>query len=143
MLEISWLLFLGASLAVIVAPGQDLILVMSRGIGRGSAAGVATAAGVSTGLLGHTAIASLGLGALLTASEVAFTALKFVGAAYLAYLGIRLLLSGNPTLGAAASAGTSNRRLFVEGALSTIRPQAAKKRPKKGRGPLSEGWSPA
>lgn len=120
MIEVSWWLFLGASLAIIVAPGQDMVLVMSRGMGQGSSAGVVTAAGVSTGLLGHTVLAAFGLGALLTASELAFTALKFVGAAYLAYLGARLVLSGATRLDISAEAPSSRRRLFLEGTFSNL-----------------------
>ena len=91
MLEVSWLLFTVASLVLIVTPGQDMILVMSRSIAQGAAAGVATAAGVSVGLVGHTVLATLGLGAILRTSEWLFLALKLVGAAYLVYLGMGLL----------------------------------------------------
>ena len=58
------ILFLMASLAVILTPGQDFILVLSRAVSQGSRAGVITASGVATGLLGHAALASLGLGAM-------------------------------------------------------------------------------
>lgn len=117
--EVSWILFTGASLAVILAPGQDMLLVMSRGLGQGARAGVATAAGVSTGLLGHTVLAALGLGALLAASEAAYAALKYVGAGYLFYLGVRLLLSGGG-LNAARLSGAPLSRLFAQGALSNL-----------------------
>jgi threonine/homoserine/homoserine lactone efflux protein len=69
MIEVSWLIFVVASLVLIVTPGQDMILVMSRSIAQGAAAGVATAAGVSVGLVGHTLPATLGLGAILRTSE--------------------------------------------------------------------------
>src|SRR6185436_16859601 len=65
MVEAGWLLFVPASLALILTPGQDMILVMSRSIAQGAAAGVATAAGVSVSLVGHTLLATLGLGAIL------------------------------------------------------------------------------
>ena len=78
MVEVSWLLFIFASLVLIVTPGQDMILVMSRSISQGYAAGVSTAAGVSVGLVGHTILATLGLGAVLQASEWLFLLLKFV-----------------------------------------------------------------
>ena len=94
MIEVSWLLFIVASLLLIATPGQDMILVMSRSIAQGAGAGVATAAGVSVGLVGHTVLAALGLGAVLRTSEWLFVALKLVGAAYLVYLGIQLLRSG-------------------------------------------------
>lgn len=67
--------FVAVSLLVILSPGQDMVLVVSRSIAHGVKAGIATAAGVSTGLLGHTILAALGLGAILQASESAFTIL--------------------------------------------------------------------
>jgi threonine/homoserine/homoserine lactone efflux protein len=119
-IEVSWLLFLIASLVVIVTPGQDMVLVMSRSLGQGPRAGIATAAGVSVGLLGHTVLATLGLGAVLRASELLFTGLKFVGAAYLVYLGVRLLRQSAAGLELQLASTRSLRRLFVEGALSNL-----------------------
>jgi threonine/homoserine/homoserine lactone efflux protein len=69
MVEVSWLLFVVASLVLIATPGQDMMLVMSRSVAQGAAAGVATAAGISVGLIGHTILATLGLGAVLRTSE--------------------------------------------------------------------------
>jgi threonine/homoserine/homoserine lactone efflux protein len=120
MIEAAWFLFIVASLAIIVTPGQDLILVMSRSIAQGSAAGVATAAGVSCGLVGHTILATLGLGAILRTSEWVFVALKFVGAAYLVYLGVQLLRTKSHQLAVAAGAPRSPGRLFADGALSNL-----------------------
>jgi threonine/homoserine/homoserine lactone efflux protein len=120
MIEAAWFLFIVASLAIIVTPGQDMILVMSRSIAQGSAAGVATAAGVSCGLVGHTILATLGLGAILRTSEWVFVALKFVGAAYLVYLGIQLLRTKSHQLAVAAGAPRSPGRLFADGALSNL-----------------------
>ena len=65
MLEVSWVFFIAASLILIVTPGQDMMLVMSRSIAQGPTAGIITAAGVSVGLVGHTVLATLGLGAIL------------------------------------------------------------------------------
>ena len=76
MMETLPVLFIVTSLILIITPGQDMLLVMSRSIAQGSKAGVATAAGVSTGLLGHTALATLGLGAVLSASEMLFVAIE-------------------------------------------------------------------
>lgn len=116
---VSWI-FILASLAVIVAPGQDLILVLSRGLGQGSAAGVATAAGVSVGLTGHTLVASLGLGTLLAASEIAFAIVKFVGAAYLVYFGWTLLRSSEMVPRTNHRLQAPIVKLFAEGALSNL-----------------------
>lgn len=120
MADASWLLFGVASLVLIVTPGQDMILVMSRSVAQGPAAGVATAAGVSVGLLGHTILATLGLGAILRTSEWLFLALKLVGAAYLLYLGIGLLLAKGNDLALGSAARRSLRRLFLDGALSNL-----------------------
>jgi threonine/homoserine/homoserine lactone efflux protein len=118
--DIPWLLFIAASMAIIIAPGQDMVLVMSRGLGQGSGAGVITAAGVSTGLLGHTVLATFGLGALLVASEMAFTVLKFVGVGYLMYLGVRLILSGAKSLDLQVTSRRSRTKLFWQGAFSNL-----------------------
>jgi threonine/homoserine/homoserine lactone efflux protein len=118
--EASWLLFIVASLVLIATPGQDMILVMSRSIAQGPAAGVATAAGVSVGLAGHTLLATLGLGAILRTSEWLFIALKLVGAAYLVYLGVQLLRSHAQELKVTAGAPRSLTRLFFDGALSNV-----------------------
>jgi threonine/homoserine/homoserine lactone efflux protein len=105
---------------VIVTPGQDMLLVMSRSIGQGPRAGIVTAAGVSVGLIGHTLLATLGFGALLHASELLFQALKLVGAAYLVYLGLRLLRTAATRHHVQTVAKRSLPRLFVEGALSNL-----------------------
>jgi threonine/homoserine/homoserine lactone efflux protein len=118
--DVNWLLFIAASLVLICTPGQDMILVMSRSIAQGSAAGVATAAGVSVGLVGHTALATLGLGAVLRTSEWLFIALKLIGAAYLVYLGVQLLRSPAHDLAVPAGAQRSLARLFFDGALSNV-----------------------
>jgi threonine/homoserine/homoserine lactone efflux protein len=120
MSEVAWPLFITASLLLIITPGQDMILVMSRSIAQGAPAGVATAAGVSVGLVGHTILATLGLGAILRTSEMLFLGLKLVGAAYLVYMGIGLLRAKDTDLAVDAAPPRSLRRLFMAGALSNI-----------------------
>jgi len=120
MIDASWLLFVIASLVLIATPGQDMILVMSRSVAQGAAAGIVTAGGVSVGLVGHTVLATLGLGAILRASEWLFIALKLVGAAYLIYLGIGLLRTKTSTLPIGAQVTRTLRRLFVDGAISNL-----------------------
>lgn len=120
MIEASWLLFTLASLALIATPGQDMILVMSRSVAQGAAAGVVTAAGVSVGLVGHTLLATLGLGAILRTSEGLFLALKFVGAAYLIYLGIGLLRTRHDGLAIGSEPRRPLAKLFLDGAFSNL-----------------------
>ncbi|WP_323121370.1 LysE family translocator [Burkholderia alba] len=121
MLHISWLPFIATSLLIILTPGQDMILVMSRTLSGGIRAGIVTAAGVSVGLIVHTTLAALGLGAILQASEWLFTGLKLVGALYLLYLGITLLRSsGELVLSGSHDAPKSRLRTFAQGALSNV-----------------------
>jgi threonine/homoserine/homoserine lactone efflux protein len=120
MIEATWLLFVIASLLLIVTPGQDMILVMSRSVAQGVAAGVATAAGVSVGLVGHTVLATLGLGAILRTSEWLFLALKLVGAAYLLYLGFGLLRTKQGTLALGSLSPRPASKLFFDGAFSNL-----------------------
>ena len=120
MIDASWLVFVFASLVLIATPGQDMILVMSRSVAQGASAGVVTAAGVSVGLVGHTVLATLGLGAVLRTSEWLFVALKFVGAAYLIYLGIGLLRTQQGGLPIGAQAIRSLGKLFLDGAVSNL-----------------------
>ena len=112
--------FIFTSLFVILIPGQDLVLVMSRGMTQGAKAGIATAAGVSTGLLGHTMLTALGLGALLMSSEIFFTLLKYLGAAYLSYLGLKLMFSPVQEFKLQSANSRPLGKLFAIGALSNI-----------------------
>jgi threonine/homoserine/homoserine lactone efflux protein len=120
MIEATWLLFVFASVLLIVTPGQDMMLVMSRSVAQCAAAGVATAAGVSVGLVGHTVLATLGLGAILRTSEWLFVALKLVGAAYLLYLGFGLLRTKKGALALGSSSPCPTRKLFFDGAFSNL-----------------------
>jgi len=120
MVEASWAFFVVASLVLIATPGQDMILVMSRSVAHGAFAGVATAAGVSIGLMGHTILATVGLGAVLRTSESLFAAFKLAGAAYLLYLGFGLLLTKRNDLALGSPSSRSLGRLFFDGAFSNI-----------------------
>ncbi len=114
------LLFIITSLAIILTPGQDMLLVVSRGVSQGSKTGVVTSAGVSTGLLGHSLLAAFGLGAFLMASETAFMLIKYIGATYLVCLGVQLLLSKPSELQLEKSSKSSLKQSFIAGAFSNI-----------------------
>ena len=89
-----WCVFFSAAFALNIAPGPDLLFVLSRTVAQGKKVGLASAAGVSTGALVHVAAAAFGLSALLATSAVAFSLVKYAGACYLLYLGISALRSG-------------------------------------------------
>ena len=100
-------LYVLASLALIATPGQDMLYVVTRSLAQGRLAGVCSAIGVCLGILVHTALAALGVSAILQASEALFLALKLAGAAYLLWLGARLLLTREPP----CDIGPGGRRL--------------------------------
>ena len=105
-------LFVAASLAVIVAPGPDNIYVLTRGVAQGYEVALASAWGMCSGLLFHTTLAALGLSAILAQSALAFSVVKYAGAAYLIYLGLRALLSKEEFVPSADSAPMANLRSF-------------------------------
>jgi len=86
-------LFLLASLAITIAPGPDNLQVLARGISQGRAAGVTAAAGFAAGVLFHTALAALGVAALIKSSPLAFDIVKIAGALYLIWIGFKALRS--------------------------------------------------
>ena len=81
------LAFLAASVLITLAPGPDNAMVLSLGISRGRPAGIGFGIGCALGCFTHTLWATLGIGALVQGSELAFAILKLAGAAYLVYLG--------------------------------------------------------
>jgi threonine/homoserine/homoserine lactone efflux protein len=119
-------LFVAGSLLLLVIPGPAVFYVLSRAVGQGRAAGVVSAAGISVGTLCHVAAAVLGLSALLVSSARAFQVVKFVGAGYLIFLGVRLLLSRVEEASLAAGNGYSYKRIFVQGILvNVLNPKSA------------------
>jgi threonine/homoserine/homoserine lactone efflux protein len=88
---INFAAFLGISILVIVSPGQDTALTIRNTLVGGRAGGIATAAGVATGLATWTVASSAGLAALIVASQPLFLAIRLLGAAYLVFLGLQAL----------------------------------------------------
>lgn len=84
-------LFLVAAALLTIAPGPDIVYVLTRGIAQGRKAGLAAAAGFSTGCIFHTLLAALGIAALIRSSPLAFDLVRYAGAAYLAWIGIQAL----------------------------------------------------
>jgi threonine/homoserine/homoserine lactone efflux protein len=102
----SYLLFLAACGALIVVPGPAQALVMARTLAEGRRSGALTAVGLNLGTLLHTVAAALGLSAILASSALAFAVVKYMGAAYLIYLGIRVCCK-SPSLSPPARARQS------------------------------------
>jgi threonine/homoserine/homoserine lactone efflux protein len=110
-------LFLASCVALNVMPGPDTIYVVTRSVAQGRRAGLLSSWGLCTGALVHTLAAALGLSAVLAASAEAFTVVKYAGALYLMYLGVKTFfdrrgaLEVKTTLQAPASGG----RIFLQG----------------------------
>ena len=107
------LLFAAASMALLLVPGPAVIYVVTRSLDQGRSAGIVSVLGVETGTFVYALGAAVGLSALIASSATAFTVVKYAGAAYLIYLGVRTLLQRGQeqqeTLPSARS------RLFVKG----------------------------
>jgi threonine/homoserine/homoserine lactone efflux protein len=125
-MDAGFLAFLGVSAVVIVTPGQDTALTIRNTLAGGRRAGIGTALGVATGQSCWTLAASLGLTAIVVASEAAFQAIRLAGAAYLIWLGlhsIRAAVRGQLNTGtrsAASPAGLPPRRAWRQGVLSSL-----------------------
>jgi threonine/homoserine/homoserine lactone efflux protein len=114
-------LFVAAGVLLNLTPGQDTMFIIGRSLAGGSRAGVAAACGICMGSVGHTLAAAFGLSLLLASSAVAFTFVKLLGAAYLIYLGTKLLLSKAARYTAApAAAAPDTRSAFVQGMLTNL-----------------------
>jgi threonine/homoserine/homoserine lactone efflux protein len=112
--------FLGVSALVIVTPGQDTALTIRNTLAGGRVAGVFTAVGVSAGQAVWTIATSVGIGALLVASEPAFVALKLVGSAYLVFLGLQALFGRKAPNVERSGAGVTQRGALRQGLFSNL-----------------------
>lgn len=116
------LAFIGVSIAVVVIPGPDMALVARNVLRHGRSAGFATSVGICTGILGWGVAAALGVSTLLVTSAAAFTVLKLAGAAYLIYLGITTLRSGDAPVRPDRNDGheLARHRAVLQGLLSAV-----------------------
>jgi len=115
-------LFIATAIVLVLTPGQDTFFILGRSLASGRPAGVAAALGITVGSVIHTCLAALGLSALLATSPYAFMAVKFAGAAYLLYIGIRALLARAGSLPGAAGNGARDGRwaAFRQGILNNL-----------------------
>ncbi|MDY0743653.1 LysE family translocator [Paucibacter sp. R3-3] len=116
-------LFIVSGLLLNIAPGPDSILIMTRSATQGWRAGCAAALGIGAGTCVHVLAAALGLSALLAGSAMAFTVVKWIGAAYLVYIGLAMLLARRGTDAAApvqTIASLPLRKVFAQGFLTNV-----------------------
>jgi len=112
-------LFAAASVALLLIPGPAVLYIVTQSAEQGRSAGLASVAGIHIGTLIHILAAAIGLSALILASAVAFSVVKFAGAAYLVYLGVRKLLERN-SASEAEPPRAPLRRVFARGAVVNV-----------------------
>jgi threonine/homoserine/homoserine lactone efflux protein len=118
--------FLLAGLALLVMPGPAVLYIVARSIDQGRTAGLVSVLGIGLGSMVHVTAAALGLSSLLLSSATAYSVVKYIGAAYLIYLGVRRLKSGDPILEATGSSERTLRRVFTQGVwVNILNPKTA------------------
>lgn len=120
------LLFITAATILIVVPGPALLYIMMKSMEQGHKAGLVSALGVGVGAMVHVLAAAIGMSALLVASATAFSILKYGGAVYLIYLGVKKLLDKSTPISTVQTEKKPLNKIFYEGILvNTLSPKSA------------------
>jgi threonine/homoserine/homoserine lactone efflux protein len=115
-----------AALALIVVPGPAVVYVLTQSVAHGRRAGLTSVAGIATGALVHVLAAAIGLSSLLVSSAIAFNVVKYLGAVYLVYLGIRRILGRDGSIALVDAPPKPLRRLFRDGfVVEVLNPKVA------------------
>jgi threonine/homoserine/homoserine lactone efflux protein len=113
-------LFIAAALVLLITPGPAVLYIVARSIDQGRRAGLVSMLGVHAGTLVHVAAAAAGLSALLAASAMAFSVVKYLGAAYLVFLGVRRLLDRRTSVTSRRPERRHLRRAFLDGVVVNV-----------------------
>lgn len=113
-------IFVFASLALLLAPGPAVLYVVARSVDQGRLAGIVSVLGISLGGWVHVVAAAVGLSALLVSSALAFTIVKYLGAAYLIYLGVTTLMTPTKQVDNAPIVKMSHAKIFRQGMIVNI-----------------------
>ena len=118
---VNYTVFIASSILLNLTPGSDTIFVLGKGISSGKKAAIISALGISAGCLVHTILAAFGLSAILSKSIMAFNIVKWIGALYLVYLGIKSFKSKELSLDNDYSKKElSSIKIFKEGILTNV-----------------------
>ncbi|WP_454814008.1 LysE family translocator [Labrys neptuniae] len=110
-----WGLFVLASITLLLTPGPAVLFIVARSVERGKVAGLVSVLGIHLGTIVHIVAAAVGLSALIVSSTLAFSVVKYLGAAYLIWIGIRTLMAPDLPLEISAKSTKPLHRLFQEG----------------------------
>jgi threonine/homoserine/homoserine lactone efflux protein len=117
----NFLIFAFASLMLNITPGNDMLYVASRSVGQGSKAGIISAVGITAGCLVHLFGAVIGLSAIIAQSAIAFNVIKYLGAAYLVFLGLKAIISKRNSFNIGSKFEVAGyKKIFVPGAVTNI-----------------------
>jgi len=116
----SFAVFMTASVAISITPGPDLTYVFARGLAHGRKAGLISVAGIVSGLVIHTCLVAFGLAALVAGSDTAFDMIRYLGAAYLIWMGVRLIRSGGGLKATDRAVGGKWSTLYLQGLLTNL-----------------------
>jgi threonine/homoserine/homoserine lactone efflux protein len=113
-------IFLFAALTLLLTPGPAVLYIIARSLDQGRVAGLVSVLSIEIGNFTHVLAATLGLSALLLSSALAFSVVKYLGAAYLVYLGLRRIFSREAALTATSVQPQSLRRIFSQGVVVAV-----------------------
>jgi threonine/homoserine/homoserine lactone efflux protein len=113
-------LFMVAVLGLLIVPGPAVMYIVTRSVDQGRRAGLVSVAGIGVGTLVHVTAAALGLSALLVSSALAFALVKYAGAAYLVYLGIRAMVARDPQQHASVALPQPLTHVFLQGVVVNV-----------------------
>ena len=116
----SLLVFIGAGLLLNITPGPDVLYIVGRSLGQGRVAGLVSVIGISTGCLFHVTSAALGLSALMLALPLAYDTIRYAGAAYLVWLGVRAIATKASPLHMQRVDPERLGRVFRQGVLTNL-----------------------
>jgi threonine/homoserine/homoserine lactone efflux protein len=112
--------FAGASLALLIVPGPSVLYIVTRSIDQGRSAGLVSVLGIHTGTIVHVAAAALGLSAILASSAVSFQVVKYAGAAYLIWLGVKALRERHQEASEGGDRERSLGRIYAQGVVVNV-----------------------
>jgi threonine/homoserine/homoserine lactone efflux protein len=116
----TYAIFVATALALLVLPGPAVLYVVTCSIDQGRRAGLASVAGITTGTVVHVTLATVGLSSLVLASKVAFDTVRYVGAAYLIFLGVRRLLNRRVADDFESRPARTRRVLYTQGMIVNL-----------------------
>lgn len=124
--RMNFALFIAAALVLLITPGPSVLFIVARSVEQGVKAGLVSVVGMAAGGTVHVAAAALGVSAILLSSALLFTVVKYVGAVYLIYLGIRTLLSARQAVAVEVPEARPLRTVFFEAVtVQILNPKAA------------------